>query len=190
LVSVNQRPSDFKADDPPRNIKFGVGHVYIAGAGLEPATFGLLPVLVASLSKKQRPAMRWDIWLILNVGFIALVAGFSGINQPMIFAGGTLIFIAAILLFIQLWSVRSGVAPASLKFYLTGLAYVLLGIIIGTGLFLNWSPALHIKVPLEVHIHANSCGFMSLIFAGLLVDFIPMITGHMLGKKNATAFIY
>src|SRR5512141_191432 len=49
--------------------------------------FGLLPLLVASLSKKPRPSMRWDIWLTLNVGLIALVAGFSGMNQPMIFTG-------------------------------------------------------------------------------------------------------
>ena len=152
--------------------------------------FGLLPLLVASLSKRPRPAMRWDIWLTLNVGLVTLVAGFAGVNQPMIFAGGTLIFIAATLLLIQLWSVRGGSAPASLKFYITGMFYLVVGIIVGTGLFLNWSQALYIKVPLEVHIHANSWGFMSLVFAGLLVDFIPMITGRALGERNATTFIY
>ncbi len=56
---------------------------------LSQVIFGLLPLLVASLSKKPRPAMRWDIWLTLNVGFVALVAGFAGVNQPMILAGGT-----------------------------------------------------------------------------------------------------
>lgn len=152
--------------------------------------FGLLPVLVASLSKKPRPAMRWDIWLTLNVGLVALIAGFAGVNQPMIFTGGTLIFIAATLLLLQLWNVRGGGAPASLKFYITGVFYLLVGIIVGTGLFLNWSSALYIRVPLEVHIHANSWGFMSLVFAGLLVDFIPMITGRPLGAKTATNFIY
>lgn len=152
--------------------------------------FGLLPLLVASLSKKTKPAMRWDIWLTLNIGFIALVAGFTGVNQPMIFAGGTLIFIAATLLLIQLWNVRGGDAPASLKFYIAGVFYLLVGIIIGTGLWLNWSKALYIKVPLEAHIHANSWGFMSLVFAGLLVDFIPMITGRSLGGRNAVGYIY
>ncbi|MGB8983513.1 MAG: hypothetical protein WCC12_16720 [Anaerolineales bacterium] len=149
--------------------------------------FGLLPLLVASLSNRPRPAMRWDIWLTLNVGLIALVAGFAGVNQPMIFTGGTLIFIAATLLLVQLWGVRGGGAPASLKFYITGIFYLLVGIIVGTGLFLNWSPALAIKIPLEVHIHANSWGFMSLVFAGLLVDLLPMITGRTL---NGTSFIY
>lgn len=153
--------------------------------------FGLLPGLVASLAKKPKPAMRWDIWLTLNMGFVALIAGFSGVNHAMIFAGGTLIFVAATLLFLQLWGVRGGDAPASLKFYITGLFYLLVGIIIGTGLWLNWSEALYIKVPLEAHIHANSWGFMSLTFAGLLVDFIPMVTGRPLGSsKNITTIFW
>jgi cytochrome c oxidase cbb3-type subunit I len=152
--------------------------------------FGLLPLLVASLSKKPHPAMRWDIWLTLNGGLVALVAGFAGVNQPMILTGGTLIFIAATLLVIQLWNVRGGGAPASLKFYITGLFYLLVGIIVGTGLWLNWSEALYIKVPLEVHIHANSWGFMSLVFAGLLVDFIPMITGRPLGSAKDVSLIF
>lgn len=157
---------------------------------LSQVIFGLLPVLVASLSRKPRPPMRWDIWLTLNAGFVALIAGFAGVNQPMIFAGGTLIFIAATLLLLQLWKVRGGEAPPSLKFYITGIFYLLLGIIVGTGLFLNWSEALRIKVPLEVHIHANSWGFMSLVFAGLLVDFIPMITRRPFASNQEISLIY
>ena len=152
--------------------------------------FGLLPMLMASLTKKRRPDMRWDVWLSLNAGLVALIAGFAGANQPMIFAGGTLVFTAASLLFFQLWQLRDGSAPASLKFYITGLFYLLVGIIIGTGLWLNWSEALYIQVPLEVHIHANSWGFMSLVFAGLLVDFIPMITGKPLGSIRDVSLIY
>ena len=98
---------------------------------LSQVIFGLLPLLIASLSKKPKPAMRWDIWLTLNSGFVSLVAGFAGVNQPMILAGGTLIFTAATLLILQLWNVRGGDAPASLKFYITGIFYLLVGIIIG-----------------------------------------------------------
>lgn len=152
--------------------------------------FGMLPTLTALLSKKPRSSMRWDIWLTLNVGFVSLVAGFAGVNQPMIFTGGTLIFLSATLLLIQLWSARGGDAPTSLKFYLAGVFYLLVGIIVGTGLWLNWSEALHIQVPLEVHIHANSWGFMSLVFAGLLVDFIPMITGRPLGDAKEISLIF
>ncbi len=157
---------------------------------LSQVIFGLLPLLTASLSKKPRPAMRWDIWLTLNVGFVALIAGFGGMNHPMIFAGGTLIFISATMLLIQLWNVRGGDAPESLKFYITGMFYLLVGIIIGTGLYLNWSETLYILKPLETHIHANSWGFMSLVFAGLLVDFVPMITGRPLGTTKNVSLIY
>ena len=152
--------------------------------------FGVLPGLAAGLAHKPRPPMQWGIWLSLNAGLVALVAGFFGINQPMIFSGGTLIFVATTLLFVQLWNLRSGSAPASLKFYLTGLFYLLVGIIIGTGLWLNWSPALYIQIPLEAHIHANSWGFMSLVFAGLLVDFMPQITGRPFGSKKAISAIF
>jgi hypothetical protein len=157
---------------------------------LSQVIFGLLPLLVASLSKKKHPAMRWDIWLTLNVGLVALVSGFSGVNHPIIFTGGTLIFISSTLLLLQLWNVRGGDAPESLKFYITGVFYLLVGIIIGTGLYLNWSASLFIKIPLEAHIHANSWGFMSLVFAGLLVDFIPMITGKPLSTTKNISLIY
>ncbi|MEW6401259.1 MAG: hypothetical protein AB1649_05630 [Chloroflexota bacterium] len=157
---------------------------------LSQVIFGLLPTLVASLSKKPRPDMRWGIWLTLNVGIIALLAGFAGMNHPMIFTGGTLIFIASTLLLIQLWGVRGGDTPASLKFYITGIFYLLVGIILGTGLFLNWNEPLRVKIPLEAHIHANSWGFMSLVFAGLLVDFVPMITGRALGTSRQVSPIY
>ncbi len=157
---------------------------------LSQVIFGLLPILVASLSKKPKPAFRWDIWLTINAGLVALIAGFAGVNQPMIFTGGVLIFSAATLLLIQLWKVRGADAPASLKFYITGILYLLVGIIIGTGLWLNWSDALYIKVPLEAHIHANSWGFMSLVFAGLLVDFVPMITGRPLSTAKNVSLIF
>ena len=157
---------------------------------LSQVIFGLLPVLVASLSKKERPSMRWGIWLTLNAGLVALVSGFSGMNQPIIFAGGMLIFISTLLMLLQLWNIRGDEVPASLKFYSTGVFYLLVGIVIGTGIFLNWSPVLRIKIPIEAHIHANSWGFMSLIFAGLLVDFMPMITGRPLGTSKSISFIY
>ena len=70
--------------------------------------FGVLPNLVASVSNKPRPAMRWDIWLLVNAGLVTLVAGFAGMTQIMIFVGGTLIFIAASLLLLQLWGMHGG----------------------------------------------------------------------------------
>ena len=119
-----------------------------------------------------------------------LVAGFAGVLQPLILAGGTLIFTAAILLLVQLWKVGSNKASPSLKFYITGVFYLLVGIIVGTGLWLNWSEALYIQTPLETHIHANLWGFMSLIFAGLLVDLMSLVTGRQPENTRAFSLIY
>lgn len=69
--------------------------------------FGALPMLVASRRKLPHPAIRWDIWLTLNVGLVILLTGIPSVNQQLIFTGGTLIFVAAMLLAKQLWGMHS-----------------------------------------------------------------------------------
>lgn len=159
--------------------------------------FGVTPALVALAHGRPRPKIRWDIWLTLNMGLVILLVGIPIINQAMIFTGGTLIFVAATLLSWQLWQLRSPHAASprqeetgSLKFYLTGLAFLLLGITVGTGLWLGWSGPLRIQVPLETHIHANNWGFMSLVFAGLLLDVLPGLTGHALAPRRTVNLLF
>ena len=48
-------------------------------------------------------------------------------------------------------------------FYLAGLAYLLFGIIVGSGIWFGWGQALGMANPTEVHIHTNIWGFMSLV---------------------------
>lgn len=157
--------------------------------------FGVAPTLVALAKGLPKPKMRWDIWLTLNMGLVILLVGIPIINQAMIYTGGTLVFIAASLLGWQLWQMRSAgsarrTESGSLKFYLTGLSFLLLGIIIGTGLWFGWAVPLRIQVPLETHIHANNWGFMSLVFAGLLLDVLPGLTGHALAEKRTVNGIF
>lgn len=155
--------------------------------------FGVLPVLAASRMGKPHPKIRWDIWVTLNVGLVVLLAGIPSINGTLILTGGTLIFIAATLLAVQLWQMRTDsahIGNQSVKFYVSGLSYLLLGIIIGTGLWLGWSGPLRIQVPLEVHIHANNWGFLSLVFAGLLIDVIPNLSGKPLATLRTTNAIF
>jgi cytochrome c oxidase cbb3-type subunit I len=154
-------------------------HFITLGAVTE-ALFGLLPVVVALRSGLPQPRFRWDIWLSLNLGLLTLLAGIPIVNQAFIFVGGTLIFIAATLLLVQLQGMRATAGPrletgrgAGRRFYIAGLSYFLVGIIVGTGLWLGWSDWLQIQVPVEVHIHANNWGLLSLVFAGLLVDMYP-----------------
>ena len=155
--------------------------------------FGMLPVLAATRMGKLPPKIRWDIWGTLNVGLVVLLAGIPSINGTLILTGGTLIFIAATLLAVQLWQMRTDsahIGSQSVKFYVSGLAYLLLGIIVGTGLWLGWSGPLRIQIPLEVHIHANNWGFLSLVFAGLLIDVIPSLSGRPLAGLRTTNAIF
>ncbi|MFZ1401278.1 MAG: hypothetical protein WAS33_30520 [Candidatus Promineifilaceae bacterium] len=145
--------------------------------------FGLLPAIVAIQVGLPRPKFRWDIWLTLNIGLLTLLVGIPIVNQALIFTGGTLVFIATTLLIVQLYEMKSsrpvsaadnGRSHNGRKFYIVGLSYFLLGIIVGTGLWLGWSNWLRIAVPVEVHIHANNWGFLTMIFAGLIVDMYPV----------------
>lgn len=157
-------------------------HLITLGAITE-TVFGLLPAVVAIQAGLPRPNFRWDIWLALNIGLLTLLVGIPITNQALIFAGGTLVFIAALLLIGQLRNLRAmkpqspgkadGRTRTGRKFYISGLSYFLVGIIVGTGLWLGWTDWLRIQVPIEVHIHANNWGFLSLVFAGMLVDMYP-----------------
>lgn len=146
--------------------------------------FGLLPVLAAVYARQPMPKTRLDIWLALNSGLIILIVGVPLMNSVLMITGGTLVFIAALLLFKQLSafglvrSVADKPAGVGRKFYLSGLSFLLLGIFIGAGLWVGWPQLLGMRVPIEVHIHANIWGFMALVFAGLLVDLYPGFAGR------------
>jgi hypothetical protein len=153
--------------------------------------FGVLPILTARRFARPTPPVRWDIWATLNIGLVLLIAGIPMINGVLIFTGGTLIFVAATLLALHLAQLGNRPeAGAGLKFYIMGLAYLLLGIIVGTGLWIGWSELLRIQVPIEVHIHANNWGFMSLVFAGLLIDVLGRLTGKSLASNRTITILF
>ncbi|GAB4280503.1 MAG: hypothetical protein Kow0080_33440 [Candidatus Promineifilaceae bacterium] len=174
-------------------------HIITLGA-LTEMLFGVLPVVVAIRSAQPRPRFRWDVWGTLNVGLLTLLVGIPIINQVLIFVGGTLVFIAVVLLLVQLRAMRLDVDsmaavgssgyPNGRKFFIVGLGYFLLGILIGTGLWLGWSDWLHIKTPIEVHIHANNWGFLTMVFAGLIVDMYPIWMKRPLAWPHAITPIF
>lgn len=158
---------------------------------LTQVVFGLAPALAARRANRARPGTRWDIWLALNSGLLVLLIGIPLVNAALILAGGTLVFTAALLLMAQLNGLRGpAAAPGGRRFYLAGLGFLLLGVIVGTGLWLGWGPALRIQVPIEVHIHANNWGFMSLVFAGLLIDLYPGFAGRPLAWPRSLTPIF
>jgi hypothetical protein len=163
--------------------------------------FAVTPALVASYAGKPRPKARWDIWALLNIGLVTLIYGIPLINRPIILTGGTLIFFAAALLVVQLYGLGTGDRTTSdrtgsvsgssgRKFYLVGLLYLLLGIFIGTGLWRGWPALLHMNSPTEVHIHANNWGFVSFVFAGLIIDTYPDFAGRALAWPRSVNIIF
>lgn len=173
-------------------------HLITLGAMTE-ALFGALPLLTALHFNRPRPRFRWDIWLSLNAGLLTLLIGIPIVNQALIFTGGTLIFTATTLLIIELSRMRPAARPkepappaghAGRPFYIAGLSFFLLGIIIGTGLWFGWGEALRIQVPLEAHIHANNWGLMALVFAGLIIDTYPRWAGRSLAWPRSLPVIF
>jgi cytochrome c oxidase cbb3-type subunit 1 len=156
-------------------------HLITLGA-LTEIIFGLLPALVASRTGQPRPKLRWDIWLTLNSGLATLLIGIPLVNMILIYTGGALIFTAVLLLIKQIVDLKPRFPEAKTglgrPFYLAGLSFFLLGILLGTGLWFGWGAVLRIAVPIEVHIHANNWGFMAFMFAGLLIDLYPGMSGR------------
>ena len=163
---------------------------------LTESIFGVLATLVATRGSRAKPATRWDIWALFNIGLLVLLIGIPLINQALILTGGGLVFTAATMLILQLRELRPSVVPEQLpprpgrRFYIAGLSFLLLGIIVGTGLWLGWGEALRIAIPIEVHIHANNWGFMSLVFAGLLVDLYPGFAGRPMAWPRSITPIF
>ncbi len=158
------------------------------------SVFGLLPILIAHYANKPRPKTRWDIWLALNAGLLALLIGIPLVNQVIIFSGGTLIFGAAVLLLHQLINLRPPSLAFSLTrgfpFYVAGLSFLLVGITFGTGLWLGWGVALQAVAPKEVHLHSNLWGFTSFVFAGLLIDLYPSFAKRSLAWERSIPIIF
>ena len=167
---------------------------------LTETAFGVLPNFVAARRGAAAPATRWDIWLLLNAGLVVLLAGIPSINAALIITGGTLVFLAVSLLIGQLRGLGAGQANSSLQAAEPGQrqSQVLRGrpdLLVGwhsdrDRALGGWSEPLRIGVPKEAHIHANSWGFAALVFAGLLVDLLPQLTGAPLASRRTLDAIF
>lgn len=140
--------------------------------------FGVLPLLAAEKSGHKQPAIRWDIWSLLTGGMVILLIGMPLINAALIISGGTLILLAAVLLMHQLIRLHGAARVQSLPFYVVGLTFLLIGAFLGMGIWLGWGTWLRLATVKEVHVHANLWGFLSPMYAGLLVDLFPKLAGR------------
>jgi hypothetical protein len=77
------------------------------------------------------------------------------------------------------------------RFYLGGLTYLLVGVLVGTGMWIGWAEPLHIAIPKEVHVHTNLWGYTALVFAGLIYDLFPALTKQKLfGKARLDMLVF
>lgn len=166
-------------------------HLITLGA-ITQALFGVLPGIVTGRSGVVGAGL--STWLVLNSGIVVLIAGIPAMNTELIFVGGTLVFGAVVALVRRLHASCDRTGPdarfGGTRFYVAGFVYFLVGIIVGTGLWLGWSEALAIRIPIEVHIHANNWGLMSLVFAGLIVDNYRHWTGRDLAWPRSVPIIF
>lgn len=152
---------------------------------LTESVIGLLPVLTARGLKLPKPKVNWSVWLAYNTGLILLLIGLPIIDRWLIIIGGTLIFAAVLLVMKDLIDLRKqaiaqegkGVCTsyATTRFYLGGLFYLLIGVLVGTGMWIGWSEPLRIAVPKEVHVHSNLWGYTAIVFAGFLFELFPQL---------------
>ncbi|MDH5645860.1 MAG: hypothetical protein OEZ01_07620, partial [Candidatus Heimdallarchaeota archaeon] len=143
--------------------------------------FGYTPI---HLSKKPL-STRWDIFLVLNSGIIIFFYGRSILDFYLIATGGTLIFMANILFLIQIIKLdKIERTYSTTNFYIFGILFYLIGIILGAGIWTGLSEYLKIFNILEAHIHAQNWGFLSLMFAGFIIDLYPEFTKNELHIKN------
>ena len=144
--------------------------------------FGYVPKYLS----KTEISTRWDIFLSLNSGFILFFYGRAIMDSILIISGGTLIFIATSLFLSQLISMRSEKSDYNTHlFYIFATIFLLTGIIIGTGIWVDWGEPLRIYNSLEAHIHAQNWGFLSLVFAGILLDLYPRFSGKQIDNPDS-----
>jgi hypothetical protein len=176
------------------------GHSGLSWLRAHFVTIGVLTELafaaVTAAVVRRRPtraAWLWPAWLALHGGLLLLLIGLPPINATLLIAGGTLIFVAASLLFLQVWSARPALSLTirdGRPFYALSLLYLLLGIFLGTGMWLGWGQAIGIAGPKEVHVHTNLWGFTSLFFAGLFIDHYPRFAARSLAWPRSISAIF
>src|SRR5690606_38236978 len=71
---------------------------FITLGTLTEAAFWLMPALAAAREGQPPPLTRWGTWLALNAGIVTLLIGIPLVNSTLILAGGTLVFIAVMML--------------------------------------------------------------------------------------------
>ncbi len=151
--------------------------------------FGTLPgVLARRLGVPQGPGHRRGLeWLLLNLGFALLLVGKPAGDRLWATLGAVLVLAAVAVLLqglLQTWRRSGQPTGPGLRLYLTAPWFLLTGITLAVALFWNWPAPGGRDGILEAHIHANVWGFVSLMFAGTLLNWFPHLVGRPLAAPG------
>jgi hypothetical protein len=140
----------------------------------------------ASHARSRRDRRRMG-WLAFHGGLVLLLVGVPLADPLIMTAAGTLVFSGVVWLLLRL--VGAPGAMAGRACYVAGLIFLLLGVVVGTGLWQGWGDGLRMAGPRELHIHANVWGFASLALAGALIDLSSRAVGHRVAtaRESSTA---
>lgn len=172
----------------PSNLNWLRVHLITIGT-ITQMVFSLLPsILSRKLSIPDRTTREgWVQWLLLNGGFVLIVAGLVGTDSWTASIGATLVFVAVYRLLMGIvaaWKSSGRPVRESFRFYATAPVYLLFGITMAVSLLFDWwAPGGRIGV-LEAHVHANVWGFLALIVAGMLFDLFPALTGGPMSRPR------
>ncbi len=175
LAALQAGLVDFGLLKTPINLSWVRIHLITLGI-LTQLVFGVAPRL---LSLDQPP--RWDIWALLNTGTLTFFYGRSIIDYDIMLTGGVLVLLATILLLVQIL----GAKDVLKYYYASGLVFLSIGITIGVGIWLGWKEFLGVGNMLEVHIHANNWGFMSMVFTAIVFGIYPKVFAREIQWKGS-----
>lgn len=169
-------------------------HVVTLGVVAQLA-FGVASGVLERRDPAWNHARRIGVWLALNAGLAVLLVAVPLLHEGLMYVGGGLVLVAALLLLsgslrASRVAATAGAARRALDagapFYLLGLSFLLVGTTIGMGLYWGWdATVLRLAEPREVHVHAQGFGFVGLVLAGLLVDFHEPLTGRAFAWPRA-----
>jgi hypothetical protein len=146
---------------------------------------GMLPGIAAAKlgAKAPDPRLTQITWLLVNTSFVLLLVSMPAGMTKLAAVGAAGILAATALMLGTVIRGRTRPAAgrrASLRLYIAGPIFFLVGIMMALSMLLGWSsPGGYFGV-IEAHVHANVWGFLGLVVAGVLFDRIPARTGQPL----------
>ncbi|RBI63419.1 hypothetical protein DMJ13_02455 [halophilic archaeon] len=164
--------------EPVPRLRWVTIHLVTIG-GATQALFGALPRLVGgdATGGRTRSHTRWGQWLALNAGYLLVLLGMATGESVVALAGATLVLGALALLLAAVWRLADDAAGAFARYYRVAPGFFVVGILAAFGMLLGVHGPGGYFGSLEAHVHANVWGFLGVVAAATLSQFLLALTG-------------